>query len=363
MRILAAVVVVVILAGVALWATGVLPIGNTARVPAKPSLFTALSSGDAGAVTTALEGGADVFARDVDGYTPLMAAVRGNATTATLDALLAAGAGIDEITVNGTSALMLAAGSGTPAQVIHLLNAGADPTLADTEGRNSADIARQNSAVRSSGVFPRLLEAASMPFVKGWPSGYVVPVEGATISSRRNHLPGAPRAYRNGYHEGFDFYNGTVSVNIGYGTPIVAVADGVVIRADHDYVENDLTAYNALIDEAARGLDTPPEILDRLRGRQVWLRHPGGFVTRYAHLSAVAEKVTIGGTVRQGDIIGSTGNSGTLEAAQGTQDDPHPHVEVWRGSETYLGAGLEPEQIWDLAAQVFGTSALPPYHD
>lgn len=363
MRIFAAILAVVVLAAGALWAFGVGPFERGPKQPPVPTLFKSLTEGDTDAFLAALAAGADVHARDVDGYTALMAAVRSNAGPATLDALLAAGAGIDDVTVNGTTALMLAAANGTPSQVIHLLNAGADPTVQDSSGANAAALARQNPTVRSSGVFPRLVEAAEQPFVRGWPAGYVVPVTGATISSRRNHLPGAPRAYRNGYHEGFDFYNGTVSVNITYGTPILAVADGVVIRADHGYVENDMSAYDALIAEASRGLDTPPEVLDRLRGRQVWLRHPGGFVTRYAHLAAVAESVTVGSSVRQGDVIGTTGNSGTLEAAQGTKDDPHPHVEVWRGDETFLGAGMAPEEIWSLAAQVFGASALPPYHD
>mgnify|MGYP001225623299 CR=1 FL=1 len=363
MRIVVALLVVLLLVAGGFWALGLPPFKSHTREPAKPDLFAAVSSSEPGAVAAALAGGADVHARDLSGYTALMVAVRENAPTTVLDALLAAGAALDDVTENGSSPLMIAAAAGTPAQVIHLLNAGADPTLRDAEGRNAADLARQNAAVRTSGVFPRLQELGSRPFVSGWPSGYVVPVEHATISSRRNHLPGAPRAYRNGYHEGFDFYNGTVSVNIGYGTPIVAVADGVVIRADKEYVENGQAEYDALIAEALRGLDTPPAVLDRLRGRQVWIRHAGGFVTRYAHLAAVAEGVAVGSVVRQGDVIATTGNSGTAEAAQGTQDDPHPHVEVWRGDTTFLGSAMEPEQIWSLAAQVFGVAALPPFHD
>ena len=31
--------------------------------------------------------------------------------------------------------------------------------------------------------------------------------------------------------------------------------------------------------------------------------------------------------------------------------------------ERFLGGGLEPEQIWPLAAQVFGSNAMPPFHD
>ncbi len=361
MRLLVVAVLLIALVAAGLFAFGVLPLGN--KEPELPNLFVVLEQNDPAAALEALAAGADLHARNEAGLSPLMTAVSGGASTAVIEVLLEAGANVDDQAASGTTALMLAAGMGTPAQVIYLLNAGADPTARDTQGRDAAELALTNPQVRTSGVFPRLAELSGRSFVRGWPTGYVVPVEGATISSRRNHLPGAPRAYRNGFHEGFDFYSGTVSVPISYGTPINAVADGVVIRADHDYVEHTLAEYQALIDQAGRSLDTPPDILDGLRGRQVWIQHAGGFVTRYAHLAAVAEIVAVGAPIKQGDIIGTTGNSGTLEAAQGTQDDPHPHVEVWRGDTTFLGAGLEPEQIWELAGQVFGQSALPPFHD
>lgn len=361
MRLLVVALLLVALVAGGLFAFGVLPLGP--KEPELPDLFTIVEQNDPAAITAAIEAGALVNGRNEAGLTPLMTAISSGASTAVIETLLTSGANIDDQAASGTTALMLAAGMGTPAQVIYLLNAGADPTPTDTQGRNAAELALTNPQVRTSGVYPRLVELAGRAFVRGWPSGYVVPVEGATISSRRNHLPGAPRAYRNGVHEGFDFYSGTVSVPINYGTPINVVADGVVVRADHDYVEHTEAEYQALIDQASRALDTPPDVLDRLRGRQVWVRHAGGFVTRYAHLAAVAEVVTVGAHVNQGDIIGTTGNSGTLEAALGTQDDPHPHVEIWRGDSTFLGAGMEPEQIWELAGQVFGLAALPPFHD
>lgn len=364
MRVLVAALLVAVLALGGLYAFGLPPFGPRGpATPPVPAVFPAVQSGDVSQVAAAVAAGADVHALDEEGMTPLMVAVATNAPTEVTEALLAAGADVNQQGANGMTALMYAAAQGTPAQVVYLLNAGADPTVRDAEGRSAADHAARNPPVRTSGAYVRLVELQDVQFVRGWPSAYVVPVEGATISSRRNHLPGAPRPYRNGVHEGFDFYSGTVSVPIEYGTPIRAVADGVVIRADHDYVEHTLEEYDQIIADATAALDTPPELLDKLRGRQVWIRHAGGFVTRYAHLAAIAEGVVEGARVRQGDIIATTGNSGTLEAAQGTRDGPHPHVEVWRGDTTFLGAGMEPEEIWSLAAQVFGKSALPPFHD
>lgn len=325
-------------------------------------LFELVKTGDALAVQEKLSAGASVDARDEYGQTPLMYAASEGNSTAVLEALLAAGAELNAQSDTGWSALMYAARDADDLAVpLYLMNAGADPGLRNSEGQSAADLARSNVAM-STELFNRLEALASSEnFDPNWPSGYVVPVKGATISSRANHLPGAPRAYRNGTHEGFDFYAGSVSVPIVYGTPINAVADGKVVRADTDYVENTLEAYNQIIEAAKRSLNTPPDILDALRGRQVWIEHPGGFISRYAHLSAVAPNIAVGQSVEQGQVIGQTGNSGTLEAAQQTEEDPHPHVELWRGEETFLGKSLEPEQIYTLAEQVFGEKAMPPY--
>ncbi len=364
MRVLVAAVLVVVLVLGGLFAFGLPPFGSREPAPPPvPEIFPLVEAGDPAAIAAAVAQGADVHARNEAGLTPLMVAVASSSPVEVIEELLAAGADVDQQAASGVTALMLAASQGTPAQVVYLLNAGADPTARDQEGRAAADHAQQNPGVRTSGAYVRLVELKDVEFVRGWPSAYVVPVEGATISSRRNHLPGAPRAYRNGVHEGFDFYAGTVSVPIDYGTPIRAVADGVVVRADHGYVEHTLQEYQAIISDATAALNTPPDLLDKLRGRQVWIRHAGGYVTRYAHLASIAEPVVEGARVRQGDTIATTGNSGTLEAAQQTQEDPHPHVEIWRGDETFLGAAMEPEAIWSLAAQVFGASALPPFHD
>ena len=365
MRLILTILIVAAAALVALWQLDVLQLPfqqQTVAQVAGTGLFEAARTGDLEVLQTRLTEGANADARDGFGQTPLMYAAGGTGSLETMETLVDAGADVQAQTDAGWTALMYAARDATtPEPVLWLLNAGADPTVRNAEGQSAADIAESNSAVRNSGLYRRLSELTSRPFERGWPSGYVVPVDGATISSRATHLPGAARAYRNGTHEGFDFYDGTVSVEIEYGTPIQAVAMGTVVRADTEYEELTMEAYEDVIDTARNSLSTPPEILDRLRGRQVWIRHPGGFISRYAHLSGIAPEVVVGTEVGQGQEIGATGNSGTLEAASGTQADPHPHVEIWRDEDTYLGLGMEPQRIYALAAQVFGTNALPPF--
>jgi len=378
LRILLVVVMVIVGAFVVAWTAGVLPWGAATPTVAEPApeaaLLHAAEDGDVAAAEAALAAGAAVDTLDPFGRSAAMLAAAGG-HDALLLRLLDGGADVHATSQSGWTALMFAADAApTATTTLLLLNAGSDPHVSDAEGRRALELARGNPAVRSSGLWSRLVELSEWPqqltalsggvaFVRGWPAGYLVPVDGATLSSRATHLPGAPRAYRNGVHEGFDFYDGTVSVEIAYGTPQRVAAAGVVVRADADYQELDEAAYDALIERARGTLDTPAEVLDTLRGRQVWVRHAGGFVTRYAHLSGVAEAAAVGAEVAQGAIIGFTGNSGTREAAEGTRDGPHPHVEVWRGDDSYLGQGLEPAAIYALAAQVFGVESLPPFTD
>ena len=104
------------------------------------------------------------------------------------------------------------------------------------------------------------------------------------------HLPSAPRSYRaEGIHEGYDFYEWASCTEVGYHTPILAAKGGVVIRADLDYVN--VTAADWARFEAA-GWEGEA-ILDQLRGRQVWIDHGRGIVTRYAHLHAIAAGVDV----------------------------------------------------------------------
>ena len=69
-------------------------------------------------------------------------------------------------------------------------------------------------------------------------SGFIIPIAGACVTEFEGHLPAAPRAYRNdGIHEGLDFYEWASCTTVNYDTPILAAKDGVVIRADLNYVD------------------------------------------------------------------------------------------------------------------------------
>jgi len=171
--------------------------------------------------------------------------------------------------------------------------------------------------------------------------GLQVPIEGARITSRDFQMPGAPRHYRLGVHEGLDFYSHTVGVPVNRKTLVRAVADGVVIRALVDY--QPLTAAQA---EAWYTLChnvgyTPDEVLDGYRGRQVWIDHGGGLVSRYAHLGRIADGIVLGATVLQGQPIATAGNSGTPGSVDSQTYDVHLHLELWLGDH-YVGQFLRP---------------------
>jgi len=155
--------------------------------------------------------------------------------------------------------------------------------------------------------------------------GLALPIAGATLPTDPELLPNSPREYRAGWHEGIDFPAPP-------GTPVLAVADGVVIRVDTAFVEWTADEEGRALDEAVALGYTPAETLDRLRGRQVWIDHGQGIVSRYAHLSAVAPLV-VGARVERGRRIGAVGSSGYEEGG------PHLHLEVRVGN-AYLGEDL-----------------------
>ncbi len=177
------------------------------------------------------------------------------------------------------------------------------------------------------------------------------PIPGAKISSRDSQLPGAPRTYRNGTHEGLDYYDGFCGVPVHFGDPVYAAGAGIIIRVDHNYKELPMDKREEMLRASAAAGDTPEDILDKLRGRQVWIVHAFDVVTRYAHLDTVSENIQVGDWVEAGDFVGTIGNSGTSNGARGTRGDAHLHFEIWIEN-SYLGEGLPPEEVRSLWHQV-----------
>ena len=184
-------------------------------------------------------------------------------------------------------------------------------------------------------------------------SGFELPVLGAKLPDADRLLPGATRAYRFGIHQGFDMYGGFVGVPTGYGAAMVAAKAGTVVRADINHVEMTPDQYAEVIATSRAAGTTPPAELDSLRGRQIWIDHGHGVVTRYAHLSGVAPGIEPGAAIGARTVIGFVGNSGMEAGANGTRGGAHLHFEL-RTDNHYLGEGLSPDAIRALANRIFG---------
>lgn len=191
-------------------------------------------------------------------------------------------------------------------------------------------------------------ESASNPL-----RGFIIPIAGACISEFEGHLPSSPRGYRNdGVHEGLDFYQWAVCTTVDYRTPVLAAKAGVIIRADLDYTDITPTDWQRFTNANWEGAD----ILDELRGRQVWIDHGHGVVTRYAHLSAISGDIAVGAEVTQGQLIGFPGESGQQEVYAAPGTDIHLHFEI-RIAHTYLGHDQAPQVARQLYLQAFGLAS------
>lgn len=169
--------------------------------------------------------------------------------------------------------------------------------------------------------------------------GLALPITGASLPERELQMAGAPRHYRLGIHEGVDLYWAA-------GTPVQAVAPGRVIRAGWDYLEPTSFNYDFWFGQALSLGYTSEAGLDFFRGRQVWLEHDNGLVSRYVHLSALEYGVVVGANVPAGAVIAYAGNTGSPGYLQGPNEDAHLHFELWLGN-YYVGQFLRPIETRD----------------
>ena len=156
-------------------------------------------------------------------------------------------------------------------------------------------------------------------------SGFALPIEAAALPTEEAYLPNSQRDYRAGYHEGIDF-------PVKAGTPVLAAKAGTVIRIDSVFTDWSPAEEQAAFDAAQSLGYTPEATLDRIRGRQVWIDHGGGIITRYAHLSVV-QPLRVGDVVTRGQLIAAVGSTGYPVGG------PHLHFEI-RDGDGFYGDGL-----------------------
>jgi murein DD-endopeptidase MepM/ murein hydrolase activator NlpD len=155
------------------------------------------------------------------------------------------------------------------------------------------------------------------------------PIPGSHVSTKDSSLPGAPRAYRHGVHEGLDWYTYGTGKVIDKNTPVFSLGKGVVVRADTNYKEMNTLARNRLLTTGSKNDgQTHAYILDKLRGRSVWVQFANGVMARYCHLDQIAKDIKVGTHVNSGDLIGYVGNSGTSDGAIGNNKGLHLHLDI-----------------------------------
>lgn len=184
---------------------------------------------------------------------------------------------------------------------------------------------------------PDVVERGAKTYMRLW-GMFALPIEGGDTPSDPELLPGAPRDYRGGIHEGIDFPAPSE-------TPVLAAATGTVVRVDVSFLDWNREQQDVALYEALTLGYTPAATLDRIRGRQVWIDHGKGVITRYAHLFAV-EPLVVGQRIEAGALIGQVGSSGY------PQGGPHLHFEVRIGDDFY-GDGLSGDVLVRAVSRLF----------
>lgn len=126
----------------------------------------------------------------------------------------------------------------------------------------------------------------------------------------------------------------------GYGEPVLAAADGKVVRAIDGRPEHaqsmrrdDENAEDYDIRHAAEQAELASSARDGMAGNYVVIDHGGGEFSFYAHLQPGSLSVGVGDVVQDGDVLGALGSSG-----QSTE--PHLHFHVCDDEDLGICAGI-----------------------
>lgn len=188
-------------------------------------------------------------------------------------------------------------------------------------------------------------------------TGYKFPIKNGLMPKQDYALPGAPRAYRNGYHKGIDIYEYedrelSKIVPCDFDTDILSIQNGVIIRLDDDYIPMKPEDFERQKELTGK---YPVTYVDRdFGGRQIWIDHGNGVISAYNHMAKIQPGLKPGDRVRKGQVIGKTGNSGLKGEADRNDTNIHLHLEIWIDGE-YLGQGLSTKQSRELM-EIFFTA-------
>ncbi len=110
------------------------------------------------------------------------------------------------------------------------------------------------------------------------------------------------------------------------GTPVLAISDGEITRIHQN----------------------------RLGGKVLYLRsHGGEYDFYYAHLDTYADGLEVGQTVRQGDVLGTVGNTGNAR-----RTPPHLHFQVLRQERRGRGTPVNPYRLFS-GSELYGDAPAP----
>lgn len=186
--------------------------------------------------------------------------------------------------------------------------------------------------------------------------GMVLPVKNGILPENSYSYPNAPRNYRGGTHVGLDIFhyhkdNDPYEVkHVDNNTPVLAADAGTVIRADLDYEPLSPAEWHTQSNYYRR---TPQTFVrNSFGGIQIWIDHGNGVITTYNHLSEIHRSIKPGTSVRKGQQIGTTGNSGLLGDSEGTDEGIHLHFEIWIDGQ-YLGYGMKFPEIKNYIERIF----------
>ena len=184
----------------------------------------------------------------------------------------------------------------------------------------------------------------------------LLPCKNVPVPKRTMRLPNAPRSYRNGIHRGIDFF-------ANWGTPVRAVAPGVVVRSDQYYKEIPADFRVDMLRTSAKVGNTPSDIFNNiLLGKSIFLDHgfdliPGfRSITIYAHLSHIESSIKPGYKVKAGEVIGKSGNTGMRESTIGSKAGSHLHWELIlqkEDDEIYLGRNMPNPELYQMLKRIF----------